>query len=124
MERIQIKKIIFSWPVLILILVIVFFLIKADLKLYLDNRKAKKVVQEKQEKLERLTQEKEELEKEISQFETPALLEKILREQFQAKKPGEELLIITEERPPGSSPQGGAVSVDLFDKILKFLKLR
>ena len=122
-RRFQAKNIVFSRPVLLLILVIIFFLMKADLQVYLENRKAKKITQEKKAELEQLSKEKAELEKEVSQLKNPDYLEKILRERFSVKKPGEELLIITEEKPQGQ-PAGKRATNTLFDKILKFFKIK
>lgn len=123
MREIQAGDIIFSRPALFFILIIIFLLAQSDLRIYLENRKAGKIVEEKKQELEKIKQEKEELNKEALRFENPEYLERVLRERFQAKKPGEELLIITEEKPSDKSA-GTAETSALFDKILKFFKLK
>ena len=124
MGKIQAKDIIFSRLALFFILIIVFFLGLTDLRIYLENRKTGKMVEEKRLELEKIKQEKEKLDKEVSRFESPEYLEKILRERFLAKKPGEELLIITEEKPADSAGANKTTDDSIFDKILKFLKLK
>lgn len=123
MREIQAKDIIFSRTALFFILIVVFFLAQTNFRIYLENRKAGKIIEEKRLELEKIKQEKEKLNKEVSRFENPEYLEKILRERFQAKKPGEELLIITEEK-PSDKPAGTAKTNTLLDKILKFFKLK
>ena len=124
MGKIQAKDIIFSRLALFFILIIVFFLGLTDLRIYLENRKTGKMVEEKRLELEKIKQEKEKLDKEVSRFESPEYLENILRERFLAKKPGEELLIITEEKPADSAGANKTTDDSIFDKILKFLKLK
>ncbi|OGZ31373.1 MAG: hypothetical protein A3H02_03255 [Candidatus Niyogibacteria bacterium RIFCSPLOWO2_12_FULL_41_13] len=124
MGKIQAKDIIFSRLALFFILIIVFFLGLTDLRIYLENRKTGKMVEEKRLELEKIKQEKEKLDKEVSRFESPEYLEKILRERFLAKKPGEELLIITEEKPADSAGANKTTDDSIFDKILKFFKLK
>lgn len=123
MRMIQARDIIFSRPALFFILIVVFFLAQTNLRIYLENRKTGKIVEEKRRELEKIKQEKEKLDKEVSLFESPERLERVLREQFQAKKPGEELLIITEEK-PSDKPAGTAKTNTLLDKILKFFKIK
>lgn len=124
MKEIQARDIIFSRPVLFFILIIVFFIARSDLRIYLENRKAGKIVEEKRRELEKIKQEKEKLNKEVLRFENPEHLERALRERFHVEKPGEELLIITEEKPVGSANAEKTIGVNLFDKILKFFKIK
>lgn len=124
MIRIQAKRIIFSWPVLVLLLLVFLIVLRSDLKVYLANRSIEKSVIQKEKELKKIIKEKEELKKEVERLDNPAYVEKILRERFRAKKPGEKLLIIMEEEPAESSPEGRATSTTLFRKVLKFLKIK
>lgn len=124
MREIQAKDIIFSRPALFSILIIILFIAQSDLRIYLENRKAGKIVEEKRRELEKIKQEKEKLSKEVSRFENLEHLEKVLRERFQVEKPGEELLIITEEKPAAVGNSEATTTPGLFDKILKFFKLK
>lgn len=54
---------------------------------------------EKTEELRDLEQKKQVLEKDLKNLESTSTMEKIIRQHLQAQKPGEELLVISEEEP-------------------------
>lgn len=109
-----------SLILLILILAAITLLAKSDFLLYLKNREARKSYAEKKLELEKLKKEKEAIEEELRKIENPENIEKLLRERFQAAKPGEHLLIITEE--PRFKETSGAPETprSFFKKFLNF----
>lgn len=108
---------------LILILAGLVFLAKSNLPLYLKNKDATQTLEEKKQELEKLNKEKEAIKEKLRQLEEPAGFEKIARERFLAKKPGEQVLIISDEiSPKQESPSGTATSSQLkfWWKIVNF----
>jgi cell division protein FtsB len=117
---------IFSFFIFILILAGVFYLAKSTFLLYLKNRESRKSFSETKSELEKLKEEKASLEAELKKIETPEGLERMLRERFQAVKPGEHLIIVSEEEPPhlkeSLDKSTSTAKKNFFKKFLNFFR--
>jgi cell division protein FtsB len=101
----QIKKLIYSKLVLILIAIILFFFIKATIDFYQKAAESKKRKQRAETELLELEKRKENLENKIESLSSPVGIEKELREKFDLVKEGEETILIGDDKGTSSQNQ-------------------
>lgn len=94
LSQLLLKRIIFSLPFLALLFIIFVFFSISTLRIYFQSKQISLERKEKESALRIEKEKNKELEQKISKFQTERGIEKILREKFQIKKPGEEVVII------------------------------
>jgi len=121
-ERSYFRKIFFSRPVFLLLLCAVVFIGLSVFEAYKKSRVAILKNEEVTREMEELLRKKEGLESNINRLKVPEGIEKELREKFQLKKPGEEFVVIVDEKSlemdVPSAGQGGS----LLEKTWNFIK--
>lgn len=101
----NIKKMIYSRLVLILIFVVLFFFIKATIDFYQKASESKKRKERAETELLELQKRKYNLENKIESLNSPVGVEKELRERFDLVKEGEETILIGDGKGTSSGSQ-------------------
>jgi len=91
------KETLFSALVVLLFIALIVFLISANLRM--NKRRTQYIdrIELLKDEIKELEQEREKLDSETSEVESQANLEKVAREQFGMKSPGEEVVVISKE---------------------------
>ena len=101
----DIKKVIYSRFVLALILIVLFFFVKATIDFYQKAAESKKRKERAETELLELQKRKENLENKIQSLSSPVGVEKELREKFDLVKEGEETILIGDSKGTSSQNQ-------------------
>jgi cell division protein FtsB len=101
----NIKKMIYSRSVLALVLIILFFFVKATIDFYQKASESKKRKERAETELLELQKRKENLENKIQSLSSPVGVEKELREKFDLVKEGEETILIGDGKGTSSGSQ-------------------
>ncbi|HHE76669.1 MAG TPA: septum formation initiator family protein [Candidatus Parcubacteria bacterium] len=88
------QNLFFSVIIAVFISLTIFFLIVNNIKVARQRAELRSKIEEVKAKIEQSKQEKQELEKIISQSENKETIEKIAREQLNLKKPGEGVIVV------------------------------
>lgn len=88
----------YSWWVALILACLAAFLSVSVLKIYSSYRFAKKHQQERQQELEKLNQNAADLKSDVELLNTKEGLEEVLREKYRAVKPGENLIILLDDK--------------------------
>lgn len=121
-ERSYLRKIFFSRVVFLLFVCATVLIGSSVFEAYKKSRVAVLKNEEVERDVEELIEKKEGLESNIKRLKAPAGIEAELREKFQVKKPGEEFVVIVEEKTPGLETQGGGEKEGFLEKTLNFIK--
>ena len=81
----------------LVLLIIVYFLVEGNIKLFYKNREVNNRYREFKTELEKVEKKNEELNKLFYQASQQEYIEKVIREKGLYKKPGEEVVVIEEE---------------------------
>jgi len=81
----------------LVLLIIIYFLVEGNIKLYYKNREVNSRYKEFKTELEEVEKKNEELNKLFYQASQQEYIEKVIREKGLYKKPGEEVVVIEEE---------------------------
>jgi cell division protein FtsB len=116
------RRMLFSWPVAITLILAVVWLLSLIAREYLAVKIVKKEEARLEEKLTLLEEKNKTMEGLLKNINSASGLEKIIRERFNVKKPGEEVLVVLnkeEKKADGeSAKQGFFVSLWLAVKNL------
>lgn len=104
-ERSYFRRIIFSRPVFLFLVFVVVLTTMSVFKAYKKSRIAILKNREVENELRELLDKKNALESNINRLKAPFGIEEELREKFQVKKPGEEFVVIVDEKLPESEIQ-------------------
>lgn len=115
------RKIIFSWPAIILLIVLFAFIGRWTFQNYLRFSAAKEAYLRVKKDREELDRKKNDLESRLSYLSNPYGLEKELRRRFSLKKPDEEMAIIVDRKVPGPENRAGS-SESLWQRFITFFK--
>lgn len=121
----RIKNIAYSWPVIVALVVLMFFIGRATWYAYLRTHAVTKTYIKIKEERKELSQRRDILEKKLTHLSSPYGLEKELRERFNLRKPGEEVVIIVDRPIPDhatSSEKQPSFLQSLFNQIKKFIR--
>lgn len=120
--RQKVKRFLFSAPVALLLLLMLVFLARSTWQVYGKMRSAEGALKRSRAEAADLSQRKVTLESEIQSLETPEGVEAEIRETFNMARPGEELVIVVEEK--DAAAEGLSSERSLWQKILHFLHIR
>jgi len=104
------RKIIFSWPVIVIMAVFVLWIAIIVLREYGKARIAKSLRMQTEAELGNAEERLSLLREKIKDIESEAGLEKIFREKYNTKKPGEHVIVITEGASESDSNNSGTSS--------------
>jgi cell division protein FtsB len=102
-HRQRVKKAIYSWPSLILLTLITFFLVKGAANIFLIERENASRVQELENQSASLVLRERELKSEIEKLKTPEGIIEAIKDKFSATREGEYVAIIVDERKKATS---------------------
>lgn len=120
-ERRAIRKIIFSRPALLVLLIIAGYLLYSNVKIYLRSRDAAAANQLAKQEIKNLEARKAELETLVGRLQTRAGAEEEIRSKFPVQKSGERVVLIAGENEPGKAAQS-ASPLEFFPKIRQFIE--
>jgi cell division protein FtsB len=115
------RKIIFSWPSVILLSVLAALIARLAFQSYLSFSAVSDAYLKIKKDREELSQKKDDLESRLSYLSSPYGLEKELRRRFNLKKPDEELAIIIDRKAPNSGNESGPAE-SLRQRLTAFFK--
>src|SRR3989338_10957823 len=102
-----IRRVMYSWPVVVLVFSAAVFVGQSALRSYLGAKHARSAYFEVKKEREDLAAQRADLEKRLNYLSTPYGLEKELRRKFGLVKPGEELMIIVDRPQENERPVDG-----------------
>jgi cell division protein FtsB len=120
-EKRNLRKILFSKRVLVLLALVLTFLMYSTGKVYIKSRNAILKNEEIKKEKADLEQRKSELEKEIGRLQSESGIEEEVRKKFNVQKPGEKALVIVEKNNENDKINEGESSA-FFIKIWKWIK--
>lgn len=121
-DKKRIRKIIFSRFSLAILLIILIILSVSTLKVYLKSRKASLKNDQTIAQIEELEKKKKELEDRLAKLQIGSGLEEEIREKFNVKKPGEEVLNIIDKSPENDKINNEESEKGFFSKIWDWIK--
>ena len=120
-RRRTIKQILYSPLTLILLTVVVFFLARAMMRVYANERSSYAELQSAERNIDELGTRKDFLEREIGKLKSKEGLEEALREKFPVVKEGEKMVIIVEPSANSTSTSEN-VKTGFWQSILNFFR--
>ena len=111
-SQIFIQRIIFSVPFLVLLFIICLIFFISTARIYFQSRKISLERRGKEILLQAEKEKNKKIEEQITKLRTPEGMEKILRKNFQIKKPGEKVIVILDPEKPkndASNQNGGGL---------------
>lgn len=99
------KELLYSWPALILMVVLVFFLIKGSAEVMVKERESAKRVENLEKETEALSAREAELRDGIARLQTEEGIVEEIREKFSVAREGEYVAIIVDEKANASSTE-------------------
>jgi len=121
MQRFQrrnfLRRIIYSWPVVLVLTLLFIFIGRATFHAYLRARIANQTYLGVRQEREELSGKQDALEKKLTYLSSPYGLKKELRQRFSVKKPDEKLIIII-DRPISESETPSEESVSRWKNFL------
>ena len=113
------RRILFSWPVIAALLLIIIWLFSLTAREYLAVKAVKKENAALEKELISLEEKNKTMEERLKNMNSAAGLEKIIRERFNVKKPGEEVLVVLnkEEKEAGGESEKRGFFNSLWLKI-------
>ena len=115
------KKILYSWPVMIIFIVILGVLATKTLRSWQNYRVVSKEYEKLQEKIAEIEKDKKEVEKNLALLKDEFGRDRIIREQFDAQKKDEKVIIILDEDKQSRKDQQEAANLSIFSKIKNFI---
>ena len=104
-EKARIRRILYSKPVLVLLVVICVFLIKAGWSAYFEKIENVKKLTQANEELANVKTKETNLKESIDRLKTTEGIEAEIRDKYKVVKPGEKMLIIVDgEKPAEAAP--------------------
>ncbi|HEY4518534.1 MAG TPA: hypothetical protein VJG48_02805 [Candidatus Paceibacterota bacterium] len=88
------RKVLYSWPVLVVLVLVVLFLFRATWRVYVVWGRSREASLGASAKYQKDLKRSQDLENEVSRLETERGLEEELRRNFPIVKPGEEVVVI------------------------------
>ncbi len=88
----------YSWWVALILCCVAIFLLVSVIKVYGSYRFAKKHQKEREEELDKLHENMASLKTDVELLKTQEGLEEVLREKYRAVKPGENLIILLDDK--------------------------
>ena len=116
------RKILFSYPVIVLLGLAVFFLGISTIKVYLKARSIAKERENLESGLSALEKKETEIGRTLKRLETGAGEEEELRKRFNIQKPGERTLIIVERNLGSGSLSEESLNNNFLKRVFIFLK--
>ena len=101
----RMKELLYSWPALILMVVLVFFLIKGSAEVMVKERESAKRVENLEKETEALSAREAELRDGIARLQTEEGIVEEIREKFSVAREGEYVAIIVDEKANASSTE-------------------
>lgn len=96
-QRQQLKKRIYSWPVIVILVIILFFVLNGTWGVFQKYRLSREALEVSQGKHEELEKKKESVLGDIEHIDTESGMEEELRVQFNVAKEGEQTIVIVDE---------------------------
>ncbi|MCR4279328.1 MAG: septum formation initiator family protein [Candidatus Zambryskibacteria bacterium] len=107
-RRQRVKRILYSYPSLIVMAVICFFLVRGAVGVMLKERASANKVEELEAQSEALESREAELNSEIARLETPEGIVEEIRDKFSVTREGEYVAIIVDDRPKATTTEKSA----------------
>ena len=95
-SRRRTRRIIFSWPVILIFLIVVAWLFSVTFRHYLNAREARRERLEVENSIAEISAKNNILAERLDDLGSEVGIERILRERFNVKKPGEHVLVIVD----------------------------
>ena len=92
----QLKRLLYSWPVLVLLFAVAFLMVRATWSAYQKEAVSLEGLKETKSEWQRLSDREAELNVAVERLETPRGLEEEIREKFSVAKEGEKMAIVVE----------------------------
>lgn len=121
-EKRRIRKILFSWPTIILFSVVAIFFLAETIGIYIKKNEAVTLDERMEAELLDLRQRKDELEKKIYDLQTEAGIEKEVRNKFNVQKEGEKVLVIVDKPDENDKNNLDGEGNGFFSKIWNWIK--
>ena len=127
MVRIQIergitfRKILYSWPVIIILIIILAALAIKTFRSWQGYRAINKEYEKLQEKLAEIEKKKKEVEEGLALLNDEFGRDRVIREQFDAQKKDEKVIIILDQDKQSRENQQSSANLSIFIKIKNFI---
>ena len=122
-EKRKIKQLLYSWPTLILLALVSFFLLNAVLEVYKKEKETRINKNQQLFQLEELEKRQIALEEEILRLSTPRGVEEEIRQKFEVAKEGEGVIVIV-DIPKSDGERKVYKRKGIFRQFLDFILLR
>lgn len=116
------RRLLYSWPVIIIMLIILLFLGKANWDMYERVEESKQKRELVLGKLDELNDQKERIEGELLQLNSKVGVEGELRERFSLVKENENVIVIVDEKTSTTTGTTNQVKQNFWEKIKSIFK--
>lgn len=119
-ERRKIERVIFSWPILIILVTLFFIALWGIYTTWQTKRALDHEVAQLQAEIKKAEMTRQQYESKREELETPEGVDREARARFNLKKPGEEVVIFVDDAPKVSQPKNRVVSI--FSAVMGWFK--
>ena len=118
---ISFKKILYSWPVIVIFIIILGSLATKTFRSWRNYREAAKEYETLQKKIAEVERNKKEVEENLALLKDEFGRDRIIREQFDAQKKDEKVIIILDEDKQPKEGRQDSANLSIFTKIKNFI---